>query len=260
MQAVRKLAEEIVEAHKTEVNFLCESFRVTETDIINAWVLWDTGINEYDNSVYNSSAMRIAMHLHNYIQGNWHDKRQKVVLDFVKEIKPKTIAEIGFGTPQRYVTEYVLKTDSHLSLLDFDEESLSFAEYFLDSTRTRWKNNVELIKYDMNSSEEVGNFECYIFQDSIEHANDPGKYLMKVVSSAPHNSHFIFSLPIEIDKPIPEHNIFWKDKAVALAWVESAGLTVSESIDIEMNKELDLFAKFLHPDFKEVVVHAVKKS
>ncbi len=258
-EAVRRLAEKIVEEYKAEVDFLCKSFRVTKADIIDAWVMWDTGINEYDNTIYSSVALRIAMHLHNYVHGNWHDKRQQVVLDLLYKTKPSTIAEIGFGTPQRYVTDYVLRNDVHLTLLDFDSEGLFFAESFLNSIQNDWKTKISLRRYDMNSNEDIGEYDCYIFQDSIEHANNPTEYLSKVVDMAPRNSHFILTLPIEVDRSIPEHNIFWKNKAEGLHWLEKAGLTIMETADIEMDKELDLFTKFLHPDFKEVVVLAVKK-
>lgn len=255
---VKKIAEETIEAHAQVVDSLCASLHITRKEIVEAWIVWDTGINEYDNGVYSSSAMRVAMHLHNHVPNNWHDKRQELVLKFINKIKPARIVDVGFGTPQRYVAEYVLKNDAQLTLLDFDDESLSFAHNFLNLINETWEEKVSLRKYDMNSSDSIENFDCYILQDSIEHVHNPTEYLSKLVEMAPTGSSFIFSLPIEVDKPVPEHAIFWKDKASALKWLENAGLTVLESSDIEMNKDLDLFASFLHSDFKEVVVLAIK--
>lgn len=255
---IKTIAEEIIHLHKDEVDYLCKSLHISTEDVIQAWVIWDTGINEYDNSVYSSNATRVAMHLHNYIQGNWHDKRQQMVLELIQEIKPKNIAEIGFGTPQRYVTEYVLKNNTQLSLLDFDDESLIFAKYFLDTKSDSWKKNITLRKYNMNSEKKVENCDLYIFQDSIEHAESPTEYLHKVVSEAQVSSYFILCIPIEVDKGVPEHNMFWKDAIHALDWVKESGLSIKKYVEIEMNPDLDLFAKFLHPDFKELLVLAQK--
>ena len=259
-QAVRKLAEQTIETHAQMVDFLCVSLHITREEVIEAWIVWDTGINEYNNSVYNSFAMRVAMHLHNCIPGNWHDKRQKLVLELLNKIKPFNIVDIGFGTPQRYVTDYVLRNGRQLTLLDFDDESLSFVKYFLNSVYKDWEEKISLRKYNMNSNDPIGVFDCYLLQDSIEHTNNPTKYLSKLVEQAAVGSYFIFSLPIEVDKPVPEHTIFWKDNGSALKWLEVAGLTVLESHNIDMDKDLDLFAKFLHPDFRELLVLALKKS
>lgn len=255
---VRKMAEEIVSLHKDEVEYLCKSLNIKTEDVIQAWVIWDTGVNEYDNSVYSSNATRVAMHLHNYIKGNWHDKRQQKVLEFMEEIEPKNIAEIGFGTPQRYVSEYVLKNNIRLTLLDFDDESLSFAKYFLDTKSNSWKEGVTLRKYDMNTKEEIRDYDLYVFQDSIEHAEKPTEYLNKVSSQAKPGSYFIFCIPIEVDKAVPEHNMFWRDTEHTLSWIKESGLSVKKYFEIQMNPELDLFAKFLHPDFKEVLILAQK--
>lgn len=256
--SVRSLAAEIIDKNRQEVEYFCDALDITLGDITNAWVVWDTGINDYGNEIYNSHAMRVAMHLHNYIPNNWHDKRQTIVLNLLNEINPESIVEVGFGTPQRYVAEYVLKYRKSLNLLDFDEESLLFAKVFLDSKSSAWNEHTTLNKHDMNSGESIGSFDCYIFQDSVEHADNPTEYLSQLVSQAPSGAHFIFSLPIEVDRPVPEHHIFWRSEQDALDWITSSGLSVVKSEEILMNKDLDLFAKSLHPDFKEIVVHAVK--
>lgn len=256
--SVRKLANEIIEKNLNEVDYFCTTLGITKDDIINAWEVWDTGINEYGNEIYKSYAMRIAMHLHNYIPNNWHDKRQDIVLKFLNEIRPESVVEVGFGTPQKYVNEYVLKHKKLLTLLDFDQESLRFAEIFLSSKSSVWNNYITLKKYDMNSNESIGSFDCYIFQDSIEHADNPTACLSKIVAKASSGSHFIFSLPIEVDKPVPEHHIFWKNDQDSLKWLIECGLTVKKHEDVLMNRELDLFASSLHPDFKEVVIYAIK--
>ncbi len=256
---IKQIARKVIDLNKVDIESLCNTLHASVEDVIKAWVVWDTGINEYGNEIYSSDAMRVAMHLHNYIKGNWHDKRQEKVLDYIKELKPKSIVEVGFGTPQRYATEYVLNNDVKLNLLDFDQESLNFAKAFLDTKSDSWKSQIELRKYDMNSNEFIGDFDLYIFQDSIEHSEKPTEYLNKIVSQARKGSKFIFCIPIEVDKAIPEHNMFWRDTEHALNWIKESGLSIKKYNEIEMNPELDIFAKFLHKDFKEVLVLAELK-
>lgn len=255
---IEKIAEQTIAEAGESISALCEKLNTTPEEVVRAWVVWDTSINEYDNSIYTSNAMRIAMHLHNNVRGSWHDKRQSKVIDLIKQITPSSIVEVGFGTPQRYVTEYVFENHISLTLLDFDDESLDFAKAFLDTKSDNWSEHISLRKYDMNSKEPIGEFDLYIFQDSIEHSNEPTSYLKSVVSTAKPNSHFIFCIPIEIDKAVPEHHIFWRNTNHALEWIVQQGLQVISHSEIEMNSELDLFAKFLHPDFKEVLILAQK--
>ncbi|MFA6158766.1 MAG: hypothetical protein WC763_04075 [Candidatus Paceibacterota bacterium] len=255
---VRKLAEETISLHRADVESLCASLGTNVEEVIGAWVAWDTGINDYSNSIYSSNATRIAMHLHNFIPGNWHDKRQAEVLKLISDIAPKRIADVGFGTPQRYVTEYVLQKDLSASLLDFDQESLDFAGSYLDTQSKNWRKQVSLRKYDMNSGEAIGDFDLYLFQDSVEHADDPSKYFSSAIVRANRGSYFVLSMPIEVNRAVPEHNIFWKSTEDALGWVRGHGLEIRGWSEIRMNPDLDLFAKHLHPEFKEILVWAQK--
>jgi hypothetical protein len=142
-----------------------------------------------------------------------------------------------------------------LVLYDFDDESINFAKVFLEWKKpNQWQKYVTLVNYDMNRSNTIGGCDCYIFQDSIEHTNNPTEYLNKAVREAKVGSFFIFSIPIEVDKAIPEHTIFWKSVDDAINWLSNAGLEIIEHEEILMNPSLDLFAKFLHKEFKELVV------
>ena len=114
-ELVRNMAGKAIAEHRTEVVRLCRLLGTTVDYVVSAWVVWDTGINEYDNSIYSSHAMRIAMHLHNLVPGNWHDERQKKVLALMRVLEPRKIVEVGFGTPQRYVADYVLRSISLIS-------------------------------------------------------------------------------------------------------------------------------------------------
>lgn len=255
---IEDLARKVLEENAEESTALFDALHTNMNDVVKSWIVWDTGINEYGNEIYASTAMRCAMHFHNYVKGNWHDTRQEKVLEYIKKITPTSIVDIGFGTPQRYVTEYVLKNRTRLSLMDADVESIDFAKIFLDLKSNKWNEHINLIKYDMNSGVPEKNFNLYLFQDSIEHIKNPTAYLKSLVASAIEGSYFIFCLPIEIDKAIPEHAIFWKSQDDAICWLENSGLRVLDRFNISMNPEFDYFAKFLHPDFSELLVLAQK--
>lgn len=241
-----------------EVNYLLQETCLTRRQIIDAWIFWDTGIREYTNEVYSSDAVRIAMHMHNMLPGNWHEKRQQKVSGYMDAIRPASVCEIGFGTPQKYVKKLLEEKHADVLLADFDETSIHFAGILLKYWQPVCGQMVSLQMFDMNRDVLPAGYDTYVFQDSIEHAIDPTTTLHASVGAADPQSHFIFSLPIEVENPIPEHFIFWKNREEVLRWVENAGLNIKDDMEIPMNKELDIYASSLHPDFKEIVILAQK--
>ncbi|MFA5841692.1 MAG: hypothetical protein WC835_01865 [Candidatus Paceibacterota bacterium] len=245
--------------HKKEIEYLCQKLNLTKSGVINAWITWDTGINNYGNDIYGSLELRLAMHLHNYLPGSWHIERQKKIIEFLDKIKPVNICEIGFGVPQNYIKEYVFKNSNvHLDLLDFDKEAIVFADALLGFWHKDYTKQISTKLYDLNSSQYPGDYDAYMFQDSIEHANSPTEYLSSLVSNIKKGTYFLFSLPIEVDKPVPEHFIFWKDDKGVFRWLEDSGLKVIKYSKISMNKDVDIFAEFLHKDFYEIIILAQK--
>ena len=243
--------------HKDEINFLMGEFKITKEQLLASWLYWDTSIRKYSNEVYSSKALRLVMHLHNYLKDSWHEKRQECVLGYLNKIMPKSICEIGFGTPQKYVKKY-LEKDVKIILGDYEQSSLQFAEKLISRWSSYWKQKVDLTIFDLNKDNLPTDYTVYIFQDSIEHADNPSKALKKYVEGVLSGTHFIFSLPIEVGNPIPEHHIFWKDKDEVLSWLAECGLEVIDNTVIKMNKEVDLYSLSLHPDFSELVVLARK--
>lgn len=243
--------------HKDEVDFLMKEFGITKDQLFASWIYWDTSIKEYSNEVYSLESMRLVMHLHNYLKESWHEKRQEFVLKSLNIIDPKSICEIGFGTPQKYVKKY-LKSDVKIMLGDFDDSSIRFAEKVISYWEPDWKQKVSLNRFDLNKDRIPPDYDVYMFQDSVEHADSPSDVLKKYVSDATTKAYFIFSLPIEIENPIPEHHIFWKDRNEILNWLEKCGLEIVNDELIKMNKEVDIYSLCLHPDFSELVVLARK--
>lgn len=245
-------------SNKKEVDFLMDEFKITKEQLFLSWLHWDTSIRNYSNDVYSSEALRLVMHLHNYLKDSWHEKRQEYVLGYLGQINPKSICEIGFGTPQKYVKEY-LEKDVKITLGDYEGSSLKFAEKLLQQWSSSWEQKINLIIFDLNKDKLPEGLDVCIFQDSIEHADNPTETLQKYVNEVPSGTHFIFSLPIEIEDPIPEHHIFWKNKDDVLAWLTQNDLEVVNDTSIKMNKEVDLYSLSMHPNFSELVVLARKR-
>ncbi|MGV8130927.1 MAG: hypothetical protein ACP5N7_02380, partial [Candidatus Pacearchaeota archaeon] len=237
---------------------LQHKFNISTEQIIEAWIYWDTGIKKYSNQVYSSHALRVVMHLHNYLAGSWHEKRQKIVLEYLDKINSFSICEIGFGVPQKYVQELLSKDNTKLLLTDFEQTSLDVATSILDRWNSDWKSKVDLQIFDLNKHSLPAGYDTYVFQDSIEHADDPTAVLNKYVQSTPEGTYFIFSLPIEIENPIPEHHILWENEDNVLEWLKSAGLTIIDYQPVSMNKNVDIYSLFLHPEFRELLIFARK--
>ncbi len=253
---VEKLSQGLIldTRYKGEIEFLMRTFSLTVQQIYAAWLLWDTKKSTYSNEVYSSEALRLVMHLHNYLAESWHEKRQMLVSNHLQAINAQRICDVGFGVPQSYVRSFLSRPGVSILLADFEASSLSFAEQLLTYWDSDWKRCVDLLVFDMNHDNLPSGFETYLFQDSIEHADDPSGTLQRFVASVPTGTSMLFSLPIEIEKPVPEHHIYWHDEQEVLTWLRQAGLKILSSQTISMDKTVDLFSLFLHPDFREVVV------
>lgn len=255
-EIVKKLALSVLNnpTYTSEISYLMKYFDISLDEIIKTWVYWDTGINEYTNEVYKSHALRLVMHLHNYLPNSWHEKRQRIVLEYLSKIHPSKICDIGFGTPQLYVKNFLNSEDVSILLTDFDRSSIDFAKKVISYWDKKENiNNVQYQIFDINNDQLPSDCDTYIFQDSIEHALEPSLKLSEFVNIMPKNSHQIFSLPIEISNPIPEHNIFWKDESEVENWLKNSGLSILFSDIIKMNLKVDIFASKLHPNFREVL-------
>ncbi len=267
MHDLRPLIADLYDSVKTDGRFandierLKDVLSLTDENILASWLLWDADIREYGNDVYTSTALRMVMHLHNLLPGSWHEKRQETVAAYVERASPSSVCEIGFGTPQRYVRESLARDGvTDILLTDFDESSMEFARALLSTWNDGWQDRVRLETFDMNRDAPPPGFGAYVFQDSLEHADDPTGTLRSFVASAKPSAAFIFSLPVEVEGLLPEHRISWANDGDVLAWLGDGGLEIVDHQPIAMNRNIDLFARSLHPDFHELVILARKPA
>lgn len=102
----------------------------------------------------------------------------------------------------------------------------------------------------------IGDYDTYLFQDSIEHVPDPTNCLKDYVKVSPQHANFILSLPI--GPLIPAHFIEWQNDEEALQWLEDCGLKVQQYEKIWVNPAVDLFAEPLGSDHHNLIVLCAK--
>lgn len=261
---LEKTAQDLLDANARETEHLCWTLGLTRDDVLRAYVLYDLGVDQTGNEVFDSVALRYAMHLHNRLQQSWHLARQRIIAERTESIRSNRIVEVGFGTPQKYVWECIWRgtqgaEDVSVHLLDFGYSSMAFGQSLLWSWGVpSWSKVVRFRSFDMECGGYVGDYDCYIFQDSIEHVSDPTAYLWETVSRAPCGAHFLFSLPIEVVKVMPQHFISWCDAGEVQSWLERSGLTVLFKQEIFIDRSVDVFAQKLHPDYRQIIFHCQK--
>ena len=197
------------------------------------------------------------MHIHNLVIGSWHQQRQDVITQYIKEAKANTLADIGFGVPSRYLKEVILRNKTcKTTLCDLFDSAFDFASALLEQWDSKWQETISFRKADMNNAYEVGNFDIYLFQDSIEHVEDPTKCLKSYVNLSPKKAKFIFSLPI--GPKIPVHYIAWQTDYEAKLWLQECGLKIIKETPVWVNPEVDLFAEPLGGEHHNLIVSCTK--
>lgn len=243
--------------YKNEIKYILNELNLSEEEVIQAYINYDLDVFTYSNEVYESLAMRVVLHLHNLLTGSWHQDRQRAIFDMLKDIKTKSIVDVGFGVPTRYVREYILKDkDTRLTLVDLYESAFIFSKALLQYLDPDWQKTITFKESDMDTQEFVGEFNCYIFQDSIEHTKKPTDYLQKTIKLSPSNAKFVMSIPI--GSPVPVHYIAWRNKNEAKEWLQKCGLKVDKSEKVFVNPEVDLFAEQLGEEFYNLIVQCSK--
>lgn len=245
--------------YKKQLYSLMAKFNLTETDVINSYLDYNLDIYQSDNSIYDSVVNRMVLHIHNLILDSWHQDRQEVITNYIQNIQPQTVVDIGFGVPSRYLKEIILNQKNiKATLCDLFDSAFNFASALLEQWDTKWQDIISFKKVDMNNAWEIGNFDVYLFQDSIEHVKEPTKCLTEYIKYSPANAKFILSLPI--GPLFPRHYIAWLNDQDAYDWLKKCGLTIIETQSVWVNLKVDLFAEQLGEDYHNLIVLCSKSN
>lgn len=227
--------------HKKELSILMDTFSLTKEDIINTFLDYNMDIFSHGNEIYSSQAIRVVLHIHNLLKDSWHIERQNKASDLINLVNPKRIIDLGFGVPSLYVKN-VLANKKKLTLCDMFEAPLEFAKSLIQIWNQDWVNYVSFLHSNLSNVENcVGNYDLYIFLNSIEHVEEPTACLSKYVELSSSDSSFLIEIPIG---PItPEHCYEWKTVEEAIEWTNKCGLKILKGHQIYVNPKVDLFAE-----------------
>ena len=258
-QKLREFAKSVINYPecKKEVQYLLSKLKLTEKGVIQAYVKYDMDVFAYENEIYEPLAMRFVLYLHNLLKGSWHQERQQAILELLRLANPESTVDMGFGVPTKYVREYTLETKKKLLLVDIYASAFEFSKVLLNYLNPSWKEFISFKQLDMNTQEFIGKFDCYIFQDSIEHVKDATEYLTKTVKLAPKNASFILSLPI--GPKVPIHPISWNNEEDAEKWLNKCGLKIINKKEMRVNPNVDLFVDKFEKEFYNIAVLCNKK-
>ncbi len=219
-------------------------------------------MHELGNDFYSSPAARAALYLHSLVKTSYQQTRQDVVVMFLEQLalKEGKIAEIGFGVPSRYVTEHLMKRPGwEITLIDRDPGAIAFAEAVINCTTPQVLERVNLRMVDMDEMVYVGDFDVYLFLDSIEHTKDPTGYLLLTVNRSRPGSAFIFSLPI-CQNPTPMHYAQFLNPEESRTWLYECGLRIDSEVIVNPVPTTDFFAGRIEGGFRNLMVLCKKRQ
>jgi len=232
---------------KEQIDNALEALNLTQEQAIQAFVDYDSGVMSFTNDLYASLPLRAAMYVKLFMPTSWHSARQNSFLRIIRELKPASIADMGFGVPGYYLNEFT----GPVTLVDKFESALTFAKSIL-----KGKDNITYLQLDMDTHDYPKGSDLYLFQDSIEHVKYPGEYLDILVKGLP-ASKFVFSLPV--GPIVPAHTISWDTVDDVKRWLTGRGLRVENEEVIYPNPKGDLWAEAI-PDTLYNVVVVCRKS
>lgn len=233
----------IIEQHQPLFDSVLEELNFSQEELIQGFVKYNSEVETLDNDAYGEMGVRIAMFAEYLMENSWHEKRQGILWDYLKYCNPKSIIDIGFGAPTQYCKEWIL-TDEYTGKLTFADKynsAFELAKAVLNFYEPNYAEKIDFKVVDLDVLADVGEYETYILQDAIEHSRIPEEYLDNLVQKAPENAYVLFSIPIA--PPIPCHHIHWLKEEDALKWIEARGLRIVKKNRVDVNPEVDEFAK-----------------
>ena len=216
----------------------CAANKVGESPslFLDGFLKYDTNVGTFGNKVYEDIAVKAGMYFKYHVEESYHFERQAILSEMIRSCKEiRSIVDIGFAVPGKYVMETLKERPSvHITLLDKFPSSIALSEALLSCLGHPWKDQITLGMYDMDSTTMPGEFDAYVFFDSIEHTKDPSGFLDKLLASTPQGAYFIFSLPIERievsggGEGDDMHFIEFLSEDEIREWLTSHGLTILE--------------------------------
>gem|GEM_PF-938996 len=241
--------------HRDDFEALFSRLNLNRESVTRRLVDYTLKVDSLTNNDYHELEMMAVLHIHNLVKGSYHQTRQKAVSQYLNVLKPRRVVEIGYGAPGSYIFEILNKSEEvSIDLLDRSSSASVFAGAVCELYAPTDLKRVLFKSFDMDDMQFAGDYDTYIFMDSIEHTNLPTDFLKTHVVQSNLNANFILSLPIcKIDSLKHAHNIEWLTEDDAESWLESCGLQVIDKVVAKPNPEIDLFAENIEGGYYNVI-------
>ena len=216
------------------------------------------------NKFYGEVYTPIVLMIHGFAKESYHEMRELHAEELISLSGGSNIVEVGYGFPSPHIFK-TLKNGkcSSYTLLDFDKNINTFSrDTILDFSDVEPR-NVTAKDYNMDDMQYPGDYDTYVYLDSMEHTQNPTEYLKMLVSKMKSGSKLVMSIPVTDLENSPLKAFYfheWKTILDSQEWLKSSGLSILEERVVITNPEVDMFAKFL-PEGKLInhMVLCVKK-
>ncbi len=235
--------QHIIHQNQDLFDSIFRELQFSEAELIAGFIKYNSEVETLNNDAYGEMGVRIAMFAEYLMEKSWHEKRQSTLWEYLKYCQPNRIIDIGFGAPTQYCKEWIL-TEAYQGTLTFADKydsAFELAKAVLKFYNKNYTEKIDFKKVDLDVLEDVGKYDTYILQDAIEHSKIPEQYLENLVQKASENAYFLFSIPIA--PPIPCHHIYWLKEVDALKCIRDRGLKIVKKNRVDVNPEVDEFAK-----------------
>lgn len=245
--------------HKGEFDTVSKKLGISFEQLINRVLFYTLDLGKVENKDYlNDYSMRSCMRMHALAEGSYHREKYRTVKEMMANPEIKTAIEFGFGIPGDHVFS-AFDRGQKIILSDYDRKAIEFAQATLELHQADYKKNIDFRLIDLNKNRYAGDFDAYIFLDSLEHTDDPTKHLRMLADNMPKGAHLITSLPIgQIDMMSHAHNIEFLTKQDIIDWLESAGFKIIRTVEAKPNPKVDFFASLMVGGYTDLVTDAVK--
>jgi putative hydrolase of HD superfamily len=256
----RTYLENVISNNKEYYTYLGQTLGINRNALESAIYSYNgVGEDSHGNGFYQSILAPATLDFHGQVIGSYHRTRERCIEDFLALVSPKMVAEVGFGYPSSHIVNHCLKEKKFkMDLFDFSESILSYTACAFAFYDKEWNKQAKLLKYNMNNHELGGDYDAYLFLDSIEHTDKPTQYLKDLVKRSKETAQYILSIPIGnlAGGSIEDfHYIEWLNVDASRNWLDECGLEIVVETEIKTNRGIDHFASFL-PN-KELICHMV---
>lgn len=244
---------------RDEFEYIQNLLNISTESFIRKSIDYDLIPNIKGNDIYDDIVVRFIIYSKQFLINSHHYEKQEIVFNFLKKIKPGRAIDFGFGSPGLFSRRLQDCSIKEMTLVDFQNAAFRFAEIVYDyNLKKGWEKSFHFVKRDLNEYKYFGEYDAYIFMDSVEHIKNPESFLSSLINDSADGSNFIFTLPINMPcSRNTEHTIEWANKEEALKWLQSFGLKIIECVPIYFNMSGDIWALGSY-DFSSTYILAVR--